>query len=251
MSVRARNAGRIEFLQNREHRLDIGDRSAEFLSDLRQIAGQVAGLVHEIDEILADHAARGIGHRKRQLFCEMVGERAFGRNESFEIVIALVAAGGCAAAPFGIAERSIGRGLLAGSIVIIRRTVALAGVAAILGGGGGGIDRPFRPVGCRLLVGLVALGGAAVRFALGFGSAFQERIALELVVHIGGQVEIRELQQLDGLHQLRRHHKRLALPDFELLTERHCVRENWSGSCLSASRAGVYQFLPAVLTGRV
>ena len=34
----------------------------------------------------------------------------------------------------------------------------------------------------------------------------------------GAQIEIGELQQLDGLHQLRRHDQRLALPNLESLT---------------------------------
>ena len=46
-------------------------------------------------------------------------------------------------------------------------------------------------------------------------------IVLEFVLHIGGTVEIGELQQFDGLHQLRRHHQRLALPDLESLGQRH------------------------------
>ena len=64
--------------------------------------------------------------------------------------------------------------------------------------------------GCRLLG---RLGRAAV--AVVFAGALEQRIALELPLDIGGQIQVRELQQLDGLHQLRRHHERLALPDFE------------------------------------
>jgi hypothetical protein len=60
----------------------------------------------------------------------------------------------------------------------------------------------------------------AAAFALPLRT-LQQRIALEFPFHIGGQIEVRELQQLDGLHQLRRHHERVALPDFESLTKRH------------------------------
>ena len=52
------HAGRIEALQDREHRLDLGQRRAELLADLREVAGEVAGLVDQIDEVLADHAPR-------------------------------------------------------------------------------------------------------------------------------------------------------------------------------------------------
>jgi hypothetical protein len=42
-----------------------------------------------------------------------------------------------------------------------------------------------------------------------------------LGLDIGDQVEIGELQQLDGLHQLRRHDQRLALPKLKSLGKRH------------------------------
>jgi hypothetical protein len=58
-------------------------------------------------------------------------------------------------------------------------------------------------------------------FALAFSRSLEQRIALEFALNISGQIEVGELQQLDGLHQLRRHHERMALPDFESLGERH------------------------------
>ena len=42
-------------------------------------------------------------------------------------------------------------------------------------------------------------------------AALEQRVLLKLAFHVGGQIEIGELQQLDGLHQLRRHDERLAL----------------------------------------
>src|SRR4029450_5379955 len=59
------------------------------------------------------------------------------------------------------------------------------------------------------------------RFSVTLSGALEQRIALELSFHVGGKVQVGELQQLDGLHQLRRHHKRMALPDFESLSKRH------------------------------
>ncbi len=52
------DAGRIEFLQHRENRLDVGLRSAQPLGGLAEIGRQVAGLVDEVDQVLADHALR-------------------------------------------------------------------------------------------------------------------------------------------------------------------------------------------------
>ena len=83
------HAGRIEALQDRQHGLDLGERRAELVGDQREIAGEIAGLVDQIDEILPDHAPRRIDHRQRELLGEMVGERGLGRDEGFEIVVAV------------------------------------------------------------------------------------------------------------------------------------------------------------------
>ena len=76
---------------------------------------------------------------------------------------------------------------------------------------------------------------SAVRSGSGAGSSssarFEQRIAFELRFHIGGEVEIGELQQLDGLHQLRRHHQRVALAELESLAQSHAGCLNWSDSC--------------------
>ena len=89
--------------------------------------------------------------------------------------------------------------------------------------GAGGPDVSIPSIGAGAF-----LGASAVAI----GRAFQQRIAFKLALHIGGEVEIRELQQLDGLHQLRRHHERVALPEFESLAQCHIAMHKWSGSCL-------------------
>ena len=93
------HAGRIEALQDREHGFRLGGRRAELVGDLRQIAGEIAGLVDQVDDVLPDHPADRIGDRKRKLFGEMAGERGLRRDEGFEIVVAVVAAARPAAAP--------------------------------------------------------------------------------------------------------------------------------------------------------
>ena len=58
------------------------------------------------------------------------------------------------------------------------------------------------------------LGGCVRAFARGRGIpvvTLQKRIALQLLLTIFGQFDVRQLQQLDGLLQLRRHDQRLAL----------------------------------------
>ena len=58
------------------------------------------------------------------------------------------------------------------------------------------------------------------RVAFGF-FPFQQRIALEFLLDESLQFEVRHLQKLDRLLQLRGHHKALALADFESLVQRH------------------------------
>jgi len=93
------HAGRVELLQHRKNRLDIRRRCSEPLGGLAQIRRQVTRLIHQIDQVLADHALRGGCESHRQLFGEMTAERDFGGDEGFQIVAVIV---GGAAAPFGI-----------------------------------------------------------------------------------------------------------------------------------------------------
>ena len=81
-------AGRIEALQDGEHRFDFRQRRAELLRHGRKIAGEIAGLVDQIDEVLADHAPHRIADREHELLGEMIGERDLGGDEGFEIVVA-------------------------------------------------------------------------------------------------------------------------------------------------------------------
>ena len=91
---------------------------------------QVAGLVDQVDEILPDHAARGIGDRQRELLGEMIGERRLGRDEGFEIVVAVLAAGGAGAGPFGIARRHLGGGARGDRVGLVEAMVERASRAS-------------------------------------------------------------------------------------------------------------------------
>ena len=64
---------------------------------------------------------------------------------------------------------------------------------------------------------MIATPSGAPGAEFGFGAGVEQGIALKFGFDIGDQVEIGELQQLDGLHQLRRHHQRLALPKLKSL----------------------------------
>ena len=52
------------------------------------------------------------------------------------------------------------------------------------------------------------------------GARVVEQI-FEFFFDVGSKIQVRQLQKLDRLHQLRRHDQRLALPEFELGEKRH------------------------------
>jgi hypothetical protein len=212
------HAGRIEVLQHAEYGFQLGERRTELFGNGPQIGGEIAGLVDGIDQVLGDHAMNRIGDRQRELFGEMIAQRRLGGDEGFEIVVAVLAAAGADTGPFRIGGglglsralrrlAGIGKDVLDRSVERVldrRRAVDVGFCPLVLGRFARGISEGIRGVLARLR-GLLALG------------ALQQRVALQFTFHIGRQIEIGELQQLDGLHQLRRHHERLALPEFESL----------------------------------
>ena len=230
------HARRIEFLQHRDDLVDRLLRRSEPLRGLAEIGRQVAGIVDQVDQVLPDHALRRRREGHRELFGEMVGERQLGGHEGFEIVF--VVAGG-AAAPFGVDRR---RRVLCGARGGLRRLlgehVLKAGIERLrdLGAGAEVAIQPFLLAGLErglaartggdvgvVTIVPVAAGVAVVgpldgrlarhRRLRAVGSALEQRIALQLLLDEGGQVQVRQLQQLDRLHQLRRHHQRLRLAE--------------------------------------
>ena len=109
-----------------------------------------------------------------------------------------------------------------------RLELAVAGAGRLPGGGRHGLAARRRrarhhPRTCSLRpllraqeIGEARNGGVGRGFAL-----LQERIALELGLHIGGKLRMRELQQLDRLHELRSHRQGLALAQLQPLHRTH------------------------------
>src|SRR5262249_4087246 len=142
-------------------------------------------------------------------------KRHFDRYEGLEIVVAVLAPAGADTRPLGAARQGFGIG--ARTIGIISRpTLKIAAICWRLGIACALAVRPFgRP-------GLVSSLLLALRCALSLlpvAAALEQGIFFEFVLDIGDEVEIGQLQQLDRLHQLRRHHERMALPDFESLAQ--------------------------------
>ena len=187
---------------------------------------------------MPDHALR----RRAEGNCELLGEMAakghLGRDKGLEIVV-LVAR--CAATPFGIdgGRRILGHargrlGRLFGKDIVepgIECLLNLGATAEIavqpfllaglerFGDGTAALAMLARLVAIAIgTAGLGELGPFDGRFPsdLGFRTIacpIQQRVPLQLFLDKCRQVEIGQLQQLDRLHQLRRHHQRLRLPE--------------------------------------
>jgi hypothetical protein len=162
-----------------------------------------------------------------KLFGKMVGEGDLDRDESFEIVIAIVAPAPPRAGPFGVAHRCL-------AVRARERRIGIGGtdVVDVEGGlicGCVGVSMRGRlhPVGCSGLRRDVRLGD--ISGSVDFSRSLEQRIAFELPFDICGKIEVGELQQLDGLHQLRRHYEGMALPKLESLGK--CHRPSGALSC--------------------
>src|SRR5262249_61535691 len=149
------DAGRVKALEDREHRLDLGRRRRKLLSNLGEVADDVSSLVHQVDDVLPDHAAGRIGDRKRKLLGQMVCKRHFDRYEGLEIVVAALAPAGADTRPLGAARQGFGIG--ARTIGIISRpTLKIAAICWRLGIACALAVRPFgrRGLVSRLLLAL-------------------------------------------------------------------------------------------------
>ncbi len=147
-------------------------------------------------------------------------ERGLGRNKGFEIVLAVVAAAGAGGGPFRIADRDV-RDARRGRLAIVVIVLAGAGAGRVVTDVTVEFEFAVRVVADFAAIAQLAIHHRLVRgrrafrldSRLGLGAAVEQRVLLELGLDIGDQIEIGELQQLDGLHQLRRHHQRLTLSD--------------------------------------
>ncbi|MGY4599815.1 hypothetical protein ACVWXL_007561 [Bradyrhizobium sp. GM22.5] len=157
----------------------------------------------------------------------MVAERGLRGDKGFEIVVLVT---GGAAAPFGVGGRRRILGVARGRLGrFLGEDVVQPGVHGLLDLGAGaeilahplflaGLEGFARPAARLVVVAAVAvielagLGRALARGRLVIGP-FQQGITLEFLFDERREIEIGQLQQLDRLHQLRRHDQRLRLPE--------------------------------------
>src|SRR5262245_8573582 len=112
----------------------------------------------------------------------MVGERGLDRDESFEIVVCIVAPPRARAGPFGVAHRSLAvrareLGIGGSNVVDVEGGLIWGYVAVSLRGG----LHPVRRSGLGRDVSVSDIANS-----LAFSSSLEQRIALELPFHICG-----------------------------------------------------------------
>ncbi len=174
------HAERFECLQNRKDELDVASLRAKFVGNGIEIAGEIAGLVDHIDQVLADHAAGRIGDRQRQLFGKMIGKGDLGRGVGFEVVIVVLATR-TDAGPFRISRRWHlgGRGFFT---TVIWKHVLQFGSKALLHGAAAGLEVVTDPVrgagGIFVALDRRRFGLGARRRCLVFAGTIEQRIAL-------------------------------------------------------------------------
>jgi hypothetical protein len=187
--------------------------------------GQVARLVDGIDEKSAHEPLQRILGRHFELKDEMVVQADIGREGRLEIGVLAVEAARSYPGPRARRERE----RLATPRLGTLRGAALRGEHVVEAGVEIALDLPHVRAHLR---GHPALGlgrleaVAAVRLVtIGTGhivlDALQQRVALQLGVHVGHEIEVRELQQLDRLQKLRRHDQGLTLAYLKPLRQAH------------------------------
>jgi hypothetical protein len=185
---------------------------------LLQVQAQIAALVDAVDQHAGDRRLGGRQPGDRELVVQVLGQGlGAGQGLLQPVEVAVVAAfarlrpvDGAAAVGRRRGVRRIAGGPLARRGFVVG-DVQVGGIVRGVGGGGrlgGGL--------ARRLVRLVAL---------------QQRIALQLRLDEGVQLEVGELQKLDRLLQLGGDDQPLPLPDLETRAERQGGRSLWPVSC--------------------
>ena len=96
------HARRVERLQARQHAVDQLLRRAELLGERGEIRRQVSGVVHHVDEVLADEPLGRLLQDERKLLGEMLAQRDVVGDERLEVDV--VVGAGAALAQVGPAR---------------------------------------------------------------------------------------------------------------------------------------------------
>ena len=212
LQIPGENPGWLEALQVPQHALDVAERAIHAIGNLVQIDPQVTRLVEVFHQGEGNHAVGRIVQLDVDLADDAVAQRLFGGQPVLKIkILTAFKATAAAAAPVFKGDRRsdlrVGRVIpplpvvvnLAdgGGTIIQRRQFRTGG-----GGFTGGITGRARHFGCGGVGRRGFRRAAGVRIAL---VPFQQRVLFQLAFDVLAELDVRQLQQLDGLLQLGRH----------------------------------------------
>ena len=219
--VAGEHAGGLEPLKPGQHPLHHRLGAAQPLGDFGDRGAQIAALVHAADQGVGDQPFSRSEPRHGRLIAEDFRQGAFlgdAAVDALAVGVERAAAVGLGPVhrPAGVADRaardrflsriaSIASGSIAGRGVGVK--IVVAGVEIGFGPAAGDF------VGKSVAQRRFGHWRLTVRLAVAL-VAGEQRIALDLGLHIGFEFEIRQLQQLDRLLQLGRYDQRLALTQF-------------------------------------
>ena len=194
-------------------------RAIEALGDLVEVGRQVSRFVEEVDEVQADRAVDGVVDIHLELLGQQLAQTPFllqGLLQAVFVAIEILApatARPTARRPIHAGEAVARPGIGPGVLVryVEGRLVGADRVEGDFVRGGGHIAAAVHN----------GLLGPVRRLAIAAVVALEKWVALELRLQIGGQLDIRQLQQFYRLLQLRRHDQRLCLPQIQSCAERH------------------------------
>ncbi|MNI29299.1 hypothetical protein D3C73_831140 [compost metagenome] len=205
--VAGADAGGLELLDAVQDGFDFVQFDVQFrvegFEDFLEGFVQVALIVDAVDQGHGDQAI-GVGHRGQVQLPQQVALQAFaGRGAGGEVPLVIIIAGQAAGAglvnvfPRGVDGEFIGDALVPVTLIeVVNRR------GAFLVGG-------FLDIGVGLLFGVVGQGVGIVE-VVAFFLAFEHRIGLQGLLDFLLQIQGRQLEQADGLLQLRCHRQLLA-----------------------------------------
>ena len=210
------DAGGIEAVDHRQHRLDQRERRPQSLRDLEQADAQVAGLVDLVDQVAGDQQL-AVRQRGAGLRMQMIVERKVaGDRGKVRPVLGEAAAGRSVQTQPAVQTAHAVRGA-----VVVERLAAIIDVERLVGCGVAGFDQAIG--GGRLVANLaeIVVGCGVGRFLAFLAAGFEQGVAVDFLRDERLDFEVGQREQADRLLELRGHDQGLALAKIEARSDRH------------------------------
>ena len=227
--MRGKHAWRIELLQAVENPRHLHRRASQTFRHLRDVGMQVAGFVELVDQVLGDQKVGGAVDAEGNLLVEKIAQRHAVGDEIVEVISLAALAFAAAGHGLPLAEQFRRIGALRRGVVwkdILEIGVELF-AHPFAGRRGRAVIDVTQRIECRTVgivpVAAIVLGDMQIVLAMPvdssrrivIGGEFKQGVLLDFQLDELVQFKMRHLQQLDRLHQLRRHGQSLALTQEE------------------------------------